>query len=168
MYQIGSLIMYGSTGVCKIVDITTMQWDNSDKEYYVLEPVYQSGIIYAPCDNNKVSIRSVITEDEAKKYIDDIPNMHTEIYPSSSMQQLTKHYQSMIDTHTVKDLILMTKSIYMKKVAAMKVNKSLGQIDKKFMKRAEELLYGELAVALDIPVSEVEGYIQNRLGKTEE
>lgn len=163
MYQIGSLIMYGSTGVCKVKDITTMNWQDEEKEYYVLEPVYQNGVIYAPCDNEKVSIRPVISEEEAKKYIDEIPNMHTEIFPSNSMQQLTKHYQSMIDRHTVIDLLLMTKSIYMKKIAAMKENKSLGQIDKKFMKRAEELLYGELAVALDIPVSEVEGYIQKRL-----
>lgn len=163
MYQVGNLIMYGSTGVCKIKDITTMQWQNEDKQYYVLEPVYQNGVIYAPCDNEKVAIRAVISEEEANKYIDDIPNMHTVIFPSNSMQQLTKHYQSMIDRHTVADLLLMTKSIYMKKIAAMKQNKSLGQIDKKFMKRAEDLLYGELAVALNISVSEVEEYIQKRL-----
>lgn len=163
MYQIGSLIMYGSTGVCKVRDITTMDWHDEEKEYYVLEPVYQNGVIYAPCDNEKVAIRPVISEEEANKCIDEIPNMHTEIFPSNSMQQLTKHYQSMIDRHTVIDLLLMKKSIYMKKKAALEANKSLGQIDKKFMKRAEELLYGELAIALDIPVGEVEGYIKKRL-----
>ena len=32
-------------------------------------------------------------------------------------------------------------------------------MDERYLKRAEELLYGELAVALDIPREEVAGYI---------
>lgn len=52
--------------------------------------------------------------------------------------------------------------------AAHKQNRHLGQIDKKFMKRAEDLLYGELAAALDIPREDVLNYIQERLeGETD-
>ena len=32
------------------------------------------------------------------------------------------------------------------------------------MKRAEDLLYGELAAALDIPIEEVGDYIEARIG----
>ena len=90
-------------------------------------------------------MRPVISEDEAKNLIDNIPEIHTEIYKSSSMQQLTKYYQSIIDTHRCLDLLKLTKSIYMKQMDANKQNKHLGQIDKKFMKRAEDLLFGEFA-----------------------
>lgn len=47
--------------------------------------------------------------------------------------------------------------------AAHKQNRHLGQIDKKFMKRAEDLLYGELAAALDIPREDILNYIEERL-----
>lgn len=167
MYEIDDLIMYGSTGVCKVSDITKPDFAGSDEDrlYYVLEPLYQSGVIYAPVDNEKVHMRPVISEDEAKNLIDNIPEIHTEIYKSSSMQQLTKYYQSIIDTHRCLDLLKLTKSIYMKQMDANKQNKHLGQIDKKFMKRAEDLLFGEFAVALRISREDVQHYVQDRLGE---
>ncbi len=163
MYEVDDLIMYGSTGVCRILDITTQEFNNEDKLYYVLEPLYQSGVIYAPVDNKKVFMRPVISEEEAKNLIDTIPEIHTEIYRNSSMQQLTKYYQSIIDTHKCLDLLKLTKSIHQKKMDALAQNRHLGQIDKKFMKRAEELLFGEFAAALRISKDDVQDYIQKRL-----
>ena len=165
MYQIDDLIMYGSTGVCRGSDITGQVFKDEDKLYYVLEPLYQSGVIYAPVDNEKVFMRPVISEEEAKSLIDDIPAIHTEIYRNSSMQQLTKYYQSVIDTHKCLDLLKLTKSIYQKKQAALAQNRHLGQIDKKFMKRAEDLLFGEFAAALHISREDVQEYIRKRLAE---
>lgn len=164
MYDVNDLIMYGGTGVCKISDISNNVFSGSseDRLYYVLEPLYQSGVIYAPVDNEKVFMRPVISEDEAKDLIDTIPQIHTEVYKSSSIQQLTKYYQSVIDTHKCIDLLKLTKSIYAKKTAALKQNRNLGQIDKKFMKKAEELLFGEFAAALQISKDDVEEFIQGR------
>lgn len=167
MYQVDELIMYGSTGVCKVREITKQDFGgpHADKLYYVLEPLCQSGVIYAPVDNEKVFMRPVISENEAKDLIESIPLIHTEIYKNSSMQQLTKHYQAILDTHGCKELLELIKSISMKKVEAMKNNRNLGQIDKKFMKRAEDLLYGEFAAALHVSKDEVEVYVHNLLGQ---
>lgn len=165
MYEINDLIMYGGTGVCKVSDITNPGFAGTDVDrlYYVLEPLYQSGVIYAPVDNDKVFMRPVISEDEVNSLIDTIPEIHTEIYQSSSIQQLTKHYQSVIDTHKCLDLIKLTKAINQKNTEAIKHNRNLGQIDKKFMKRAEELLFGEFAAALHISKDSVQDYIATRL-----
>jgi len=165
MYEINELIMYGSTGVCKVSDINKPDFAKSDEDklYYVLEPLYQTGVIYAPVDNERVFMRPVISENEAKDLIDSIPEIHTEIYKNSSMQQLTKHYQSILDTHGCRELLELIKSIYLKKLDASKHNRHLGQIDKKFMKRAEDLLFGEFAAALNISKEEVQSYIQTRL-----
>ena len=72
MYNIDDLIMYGTTGVCKVSDIRKSDFAGGDEDrlYYVLEPLYQSGVIYAPVDNQKVFMRAVISEDEAKDLID--------------------------------------------------------------------------------------------------
>jgi Transcriptional regulators, similar to M. xanthus CarD len=165
MYEVDDLIMYGGTGVCKVSDITTPEFESREENrlYYVLEPLYQSGVIYAPVDNHQVFMRPVISADEANDLIDTIPEVHTEIYKSSSMQQLSKYYQSVLDTHKCVNLIKLTKSIHAKKLDAEAKNRHLGQIDKKFMKKAEDLLFGELAVALKISRDDVESYIQQRL-----
>lgn len=168
MYNVGDLIMYGGTGVCEVKEITKPDFAlDADQDYYILQPLYQNGTIYAPVDNEKVFSRPVISAEEADKLISIIPQVHTEIYKSSSTQQLTKHYQAVIDTHKTVDLIRLAKSIRKKMEAAHKQNRHLGQIDKKFMNRAEDLLFGELAAALDIPREEIESYIQMKLGMPE-
>ena len=41
--------------------------------------------------------------------------------------------------------------------------RNFGQVDARFMKRAETLLYGELSVALGIPFEEVQPYLPSRI-----
>ena len=55
-------------------------------------------------------------------------------------------------------------SIRAKKRDAESAGRRFGQIDAKFMKLAEKLLYGEFSAALNIPYDEVEPYIAGRLG----
>ncbi|MDD6299403.1 CarD family transcriptional regulator [Hornefia butyriciproducens] len=165
MYEAGDLIMYGATGVCRVDAVSTGVFDpDDDRKYYVLQPLYQTGTIYAPIDNNKVFIRPIISEDEANALIDSMPEIHSEVFKSSSIQQLSKHYQEVIDTHDCEGLVELTKSIHLKKEEAVKQNRHLGQIDRKFMKRAEDLLFGEIAAALQIPREEVLSYIRERTG----
>ncbi len=52
--------------------------------YYVLEPVYQGGILYVPADNPKIFLREVISEQEANALIDAIPEMKGEEFHSRS------------------------------------------------------------------------------------
>ncbi len=169
MYEAGDLIMYGGTGVCRVKAVSSGIFDaEDDREYYVLQPLYQSGIIYSPVDNKKVFIRPIITKEEAKQLIDEIPEIESEVFKSTSIQQLSKHYQEAIDTNTCQDWIELAKSIKLKRDIAEKNNRDLGQIDKKFMKKAEDLLFGEIAAALDIPRDQVHEYISKRIGLDEE
>lgn len=165
MFKINEMVMYGGTGVCKVKDIGTPDFFDEDEErvYYFLEPVYQNGIIYAPVDNDKVAIRPVISAEEANELLESIDEINAEIYKGNSMKQLSQHYQKIIDTHNCGALLKLTKSIYAKRMDAIKSKKRLGQIDKRFMKKAEELLYGEFAAALDVDKEKVEEYVHEKL-----
>lgn len=55
------------------------------------------------------------------------------------------------------------KSVYSKNQALAGSGKKPGKTDQEYMKRAEGLLHGELAVALEIPVDQVEEYIRSRV-----
>ena len=62
---------------------------------------------------------------------------------------------------------LLSKTIYEKKIEAEKQGKhSLSQIDEKYMGRAEDLLFGEIAAVLGIPREEVLGFIEDRLSSS--
>lgn len=165
MYKIGDLILYGNTGVCKITDITTRDLPNVDKNrlFYVLKPLYQECIISAPVDSTKVFMRPIITKQEAEKLIDMIPTISAQAYQNSVLRQLTEHYEESFKTHDCADLIELTMSIYAKKQIAIQQKKKFGAVDERFMKRAEELLFGELAAALGISKDDVPGYISERV-----
>lgn len=165
MFAVGDLIVYGARGVCRVRDITTLDWSGADgeREYYVLEPLFKDDVIYVPVDNDKVYMRPVMSRQEVLDMIDHMPEVESEIYKASSIQQLSRYYQSAIDSHECADLIRLTKSIHMKKEAADAQNKLLGQIDVKYMNHAENLLFGEIAAVLDIPRDEVESFIDKRI-----
>lgn len=167
MFKVNELVMYGATGVCKVIKIGRPDFIESEEErlYYFLEPLYQNGMIYAPIDNDTVKIRPVISAEEATSLLDSLDEVKVDVYRGRSMQQLSQHYQSILDTHNCRSILSMTKSIFVKSQHALRNNKRIGQIDKRFMKRAEELLFGEIAVALDTDRDKVEEYVHGAFRK---
>ena len=170
MYSIGEKIMYGGTGVCTVQEITSVKQSSWDRPrlYYVLKPLYQSGTIQIPVDNTKVPIRPVMTRDEAEQLVDGMPYITASICYEKNLTALRNHYQQQLNTYDCRDLVRMTKSIYAKKKDAESRQKKIGMTDEKFLRRAEDLLYGELAVALEIGRDEVRSYISDRLGSVPE
>ena len=167
MYGIGEIIVYGTIGVCEVIDVAPSTRPNTSKDilYYTLKPLYQDGVIYISVDNDKVFMRRVISREEAEKLIDRIPGIETEFCKTVGRQQLAEHYQTALASHDCGDLIELIMSIYNKKIYAQEHHRHLGQLDARYMKRAEELLYGEFSVALEIPKDDVCGYIATRVGQ---
>ena len=169
MYSIGDKIMYGGTGVCIVQEITSVKLSSLDqpRAYYVLKPLYQSGTIQIPVDNTKVPIRPVMTRSEAEQLVDGMPFVTASICYEKNLTALRNYYQQQLNTYDSRDLVRMAKSIYAKKKDAESRQKKIGMTDEKFLRRAEDLLFGELAVALDIGRDEVKDYISSRLQPAE-
>lgn len=169
MYNVGDLIIYGSEGVCRIEEIghPDMQSANPDRLYYTLAPLYRSGKIYTPIDT-KVFIRAVISHDEARELIEEIPSICINACDSKNLRMLTEHYQESIQTHDCADLIQLIKTVYVKKSEVEEKGKKLGMIDERYMKRAEDLLYGELAVSLGMSKEDVQPYIESLMAEIDE
>lgn len=165
MFQPGDLVVYGTTGVCQVEEITRPNLTGADrnKQYYLLKPLQQDGVIYTPVENQKVPIRSVISPAEAEALIDLIPTMRAEACRAPTLQALAQHYQTAVRSHDCKDLIELMMSIYAKRQQVESQKRRLGMVDERYMKQAERLLYGELSVALGIPFDEVQPYIARRV-----
>jgi CarD family transcriptional regulator len=166
MFQIGDLIIYGGSNcVCRVVKITKLDFQGIDKDrvYYVLKPIYQDCIIYSPVDNENMLMRPIITKDEADKLIDKIPEMKTEAFQSNDLKQIAEHYESMLNSRDCAKLIELTMSIYEKKNFSMTHNGRFGTQETGYLKKAENMLFGELAIALNIPLEQVQAYIATRV-----
>ena len=159
MYEIGQLIVYGNEGVCRVEEIGTPKISGVDKhrDYYTLAPIYREGKVFTPVDS-KVFMRPVITREEALALIDRIPQMTAQVYENSNLRFLNEHYQHCAD------LLQLIKDVRAKRQQMTARGKKLGLVDERYMKRAEEMLHGELAVALDMTREQVPQFIADTLG----
>ena len=164
MYQIGDLIVYGGEGVCRVeeIGVPKISGINKERQYYTLSPLYRDGKVFAPVDA-KVFMRPVITRDEALSLIRDIPSMETTVYENSNLRFLNEYYQERLQNYTCAGLLQLIRTTHAKREVMLSRGKKLGLVDERYMKRAEDMLHGEFAVALGIERSDVPKYIENAL-----
>ncbi len=165
IYQPGDLVVYGTTGVCRVESVTKpgLSFAERDREYYQLRPLHQDGVIYTPVDNQKAPIRPVMSREDAEALIGKIPNIRARAWKAPTSQALTRRYQEAIHSSDTMDLVELTMAIYAKREQARSRSRRLGMTDEHYMKQAERLLYGELSAALEIPYEEVGPYIASRI-----
>ena len=168
MFQENDLIVYGNTGVCRVCAVGPLSGISAarkDRIYYTLEPVYDKGTIYIPVDS-KVFMRLVITPEEARALIERIPDIQASPVDCLNQRMLSDQYEASLKTHRCEDLIQLIRTVYVRNQKAVACGKKPAQTDERYMKRAKELLHGELAVALGIDYNDVENYIRKAVERT--
>ena len=160
MFKIGEFVVCGNKGVCSVENITTLNISGVDKDrkYYILKPLYMAGsTVYVPVDSPKESMRQVITSEEAEGLIRSIPEI--ELLNIANDKLSEQVYKECLKANNPVELIKIIKTIYLRKQKRIEAGRKITAVDAKYFHVAEDNLYGELAVALDMSRGEVEGYI---------
>lgn len=160
MYNIGDYIIYGNSGVCKVITISKAPIEglNPERDYYTLQPIFDSVMIYVPIDT-EVFMRPLMTVLEVEDLLRKIPDIKVSIISTNNSTELAGEYRKLINSHKSKDLVRLIKSIKKKNVKAEKEGRRIGLTDMRFLKQAEELFFGELSIILDIPIENVSEYV---------
>jgi len=167
MFNKKDFVVYENAGVCKVEDIVEMEFsDEGRKKYYVLRPLSSDGTIYTPVDNRKVSIRPVISKEEALNIIKKLPSADIRSYDGLKNTDLEAKYKESIRTHNCSDLIRLEMSIYRKCKTARKAGKKISELDDRYLKHLNDLINGELSIALDIPKDDVPEFIAGKISKS--
>lgn len=163
MFNVDDYIMYGKTGVCKVVDITNEKFINGEKrKYYILSPIYNNDtVIKIPLDNDKVPMRKVISKGDMTSLINDIPNM--EILWIDDEKKRIAQFETMLKSGQCEELIKLIKSIKFSKKYARSIGKKLEKPDRDIMKEAERLLTEEFAIILNVYPNEASSYILSKI-----
>ena len=168
MFAEGSFIMYGSTGVCRVEKIAPMPGSRgAEKErlYYKLSPLFGSGVIYVPVDT-QIFMRPVLTRREALALIRRLPEINEDpSLASADRHSLSAAYQARLHAHDCAELVPLIKTLHHRQQDGERIGKHLCKTDQDCQKRAEWLLHSELAVALEIPLSDVPDFIRTQLQK---
>lgn len=164
MFEVGEYVVYGSKGVCQITDISHIDISGADKDrlYYVLAPIGDTNAkIYAPTDNRKITMRKVISKEEADKLILELPEIELLWVPDDKQREAK--YKEVMRTCDYRAWVSIVKTLYLRKKERTAQGKKITALDERYMKAAENELYSELSLTLGIPKDEMEDYIKEKI-----
>lgn len=163
MYKIGDYIIYGASGVCKVeaVGKLDMGSGSGDKMFYTLVPVYQKGSrVFTPVDNDKVVMRPVISEEEAKNLVDQIKDVESiRIRDEKKREEI---YKKLLRKCDCLETARMIKTLHNRQQLRISEGKKATSSDERYLSIAEDRLYGELALSLNMKKEQVADYIASR------
>ncbi len=164
MFEVGEYVVCGSKGVCVVENITTLDIAGVDKErkYYILKPIYQTGsTVYVPVDSSKDSMRRVMERKDAQKLIEAIPDVPLLVIANDKLTEQT--YKESLKSGNCEEWVRIIKTIWWRKQQRLQAGRKVTAVDAKYFHMAEESLYGELAVALDLNRDAVAEYIVEKI-----
>ena len=168
MFQIGDYVICSNKGVCEVENITVLNISGADKEkeYYILKPLYSAGsTVYVPVDSQKDhTMRKVLERTEAERLIGTIPEIPLLVITKDKMTE--QMYKDCMKSNDCQELVKLIKTIHQRKQKRIQAGRKITAVDAKYFHLAEENLYGELAVALDLSREEVSGYITAAINGT--
>ncbi len=168
MFEKGELIICGGHGVCRVIDITDNPIDRLDRKrkYYLLEPVFEkTSTIYTPVDNEKIIMRRIMNKEEAEKLIEHIREIDIMWVQEEKRREQT--YKDALRTYDSRSLMQIIKTLYQRKNMRINEGKKVLSSDEQYLRKAEELLYSEMSLALSIPKDQVSAYIVEAVKRQE-
>lgn len=160
MKKIGEYIVYKKV-VYKILEIKKKYFNNLD--YYILIPVNDNSLIVKlPVENKE--IRNAISKDEVENIINKMPNIDI---IDSDERLIENEYKKLMMNGSYEDLIKIIKTTYLRNKKRFNNNKKIGDKDAHYFKRAEEYLYTEFGIALNMTNNEVRDYILDKINNIE-
>lgn len=152
MFQKNEYVVYGTKGPCLVADITklNLHGKSSEREYYVLHPVNSpQSVIYTPVDNDKVEIRSILSEKEARELFREIPQIERLEIQSERLRE--DQYRKIMRGVDLRACVGMVKTLLFKRKKREEQGRKFTTVDERYLKAAEEQLFNELSLSLDRP-----------------
>lgn len=164
MFEVGEYIVYGCKGVCRIENITHIDISGADKDrlYYVLAPIGdEKSIIYAPTDNQKTTMRKVISREEADRLMVELPEIEMLWVPDDKQREAK--YKEAMRTCDYRSWVSIVKTLYLRMQERTAQGKKVTALDEKYMRAAENELYSELSLTFGVPKESMENYIKEKI-----
>lgn len=167
MFKVNDVIIYGTQGVCRIVDLEKKTVSGVEKTYFVIKPIHDNtSTIFAPTDNEHVlkKMRRLLSREEINKLIDTMVDEKIVWIKNDNVRK--EYYRETLAGGDHMELIKMIKGIYSHKKEREAEGKRLHMVDEHFFKDAEQILYNEFQYVLNLNnKDELMKYIFSRIEK---
>lgn len=161
MFNIGDTVVYGAQGICKISGFDTKTIGKVDVKYYVLKPIFnENTAVFVPVENATLTakMKSVLTKSQAKELILKIENI--DVIKFSGENQKREQYKVVLSSNEREKLISLIKTIRLERDTRRENGKKLNINDEQTLRKAEALLYNELAFVYNVEPDDVKNIIK--------
>lgn len=160
LFKIGDTVVYGAQGICKIDSVETKLIGRQKQDYYVLKPIFnQNTSVFVPVDNEALTAKmlSALTKAQinglAKKVTD------IEVIKASDENQKRELYKSILSSSNRERLVSLIKTIRFERDTRREAGKKLNISDEQTLRKAESLLYNEIAFVFGVEPDEAKNII---------
>ena len=156
MFKLGDIVVYGTDGICSILEETKREFDGQTFEYFVLSPLEKNAdVIYVPKNNEKIlsKMRHIISKSEAEELVCNMPNEVMDWIDDDRVR--SQAFKDILLYGTVLDLVSMAHLLYLRQIQQLEIGKKLHAQDERFLREAEKMLFEELSYILQLSQSEV-------------
>ena len=164
MFKIGERVVYGSHGVCTVIEFEERTIDRKKAVYMVLQPLEQgSARFYIPTHNAAAlaKVKPLLMPQELEALISSDAVLSDFWIESENLRKQT--YRELISSCDRVKLMQMVHSVYRYKSAHTGEGKRSHLCDENFLRDAEKILINEIYVVLDVPVEEAREYLHAKL-----
>ena len=164
MFSIGEKVVYGAYGVMEVIDMRDVTFDDRVRKYYVLREAgtNTSSETLVPMDNEIVvsHMKRLLTKEEM---IDAIraAKAETDFHWPPDNRARAEYFKTVIASGDRVAILVMIRSV----IEAGKLRAAEGKknflSDETAMRKAEKVLYSEIALVMEIPLSDVVRFIEN-------
>ena len=164
MWKLSDTVVYGSAGVCKIVDIREELFADEKRTYFILKPVFDDKTtIHVPTFNEKLmsKIKPVLKKAEALSLIKSIPEIEPLWIDGDKLRQ--EKYKEVLDSSDRTLLVSVIKALYERRAELTEKGKKMRSSDEYAFKDAEQLFENECAHVFAIPKNEVRDFILSKI-----
>lgn len=167
MFSIGDLLIYSTHGIYRVDDICEKTYAGETKTYYVLYPMEktpQNLKISIPIDNEKVVMLKMLNRDQAEELLQSFeePGVTWIDHP----HQRFRKYSEIVKAGDRKDIAHVLKTFLLKTTEADLNGKKLYAQDRKLFNSTRNILFRELALALDTTMKDVEKQVARTMTTT--
>ena len=148
MYQIGELVQYGNSGVCKIEEIVQgIPGLEQNVPCYLLIPIgKKDGKIYSPIEIGEAKMRRVLSKEEANELLEKA--WKNDGLCIANEKQCEHIYREELHSGDCYRWLLLLKTLYARKTSRTTVGKKITATDERYMKNVEDRLKEELNIVI--------------------
>lgn len=164
MFKVGEVVLYSTSGVCRVSEITEKSFGSFSAKYYVLTPLMQkASTVFVPTQNDKLTkkMHPILSKNDYESVFSSVKeNGFARTQTENERQQ---KFLEIIESGSREDLICMILDLREIEKEQTENSKRLHISDERLLNSLEGILFDELCFVFEIQREDANEFLINNL-----